>query len=98
MKGLGFTGVGSGGGGVERNGMYDSNLTKKDDWAVEAVLVGGSLDAEELVAGGVLRLRGRGGGMVGRRSYMCVNSASVGIGVVRALKKKRCYSRSKIGL
>ena len=98
MKGLGFTGAGSGGGGVERYGMYDSNLTKKDDWAVETVLVGGGLDAEELVAEGVLRLRGRGGGMVGRRSYMCVSSASVGIGVERALEGKRCYSRSKSGV
>lgn len=90
MKGLGLTGVGFGGDGVERNIMYDSNLARKDDWAVETVLVGsGGLDTEGLAAGGVLRLRGRGGGMVGRRSYMCVSSASVGIGVVRALGRKQ---------
>lgn len=86
MKGLGLTGVGSDGDGVERNRMYDSNLARKGDWGVATVLAGvGGLDTEELVAGGALRLRGRGGGMVGRSSYMCVSSTSVGSGVVRAL-------------
>jgi len=85
MKGLGLTGAGSGGDGVERNRMSNGNLARKDDWGVATVLVGGSLDTKELVAGGALRIRGRGGGMVGRPSYMCVSSASVGIGVVRAL-------------
>jgi len=86
MKGLGLTGAGSGSDCGERNRMYDSNLAKKDGWGRVTVPVGGDgLDTEVFVAGSALRLRGRGGGMVGRPSYMCESSASVGIGVVRAL-------------
>jgi len=86
MKGLGLTGADSGVDCVERNRMYDSSLARKDEWGLATVPVGGDgLDAEVLVAGGALRLRGRGGGMVGKPSYMCVSSANVGIGVVRAL-------------
>jgi len=83
MKGLGLSGAGSGGDCVERNRMYDSKLVRKD--LGTASVGGGGLDTEEDVAGGALRLRGRGGGMVGKPLYMCVSSASVGIGVARAL-------------
>ena len=90
MKGLGLTGARSGGDCVERNRMYDSNLAKRDDWSHETVPVGGDgLDWEEPVTDGALRLRGRGGGMTSRPSYMCVSSAIVGIGVVRALERKQ---------
>jgi hypothetical protein len=64
--------------------MHDSKLVRKD--LGTAPVSGGGLDTEEVVAGGALRLRGRGGGMVGKPLYMCVSSASVGIGVVRALE------------
>ena len=67
--------------------MYDSNLARKDDWGLATVPVGGGLETG-LVAGGTLRLRGRGSGRMGRPSYMCVSSASVGIGVLRALERK----------
>ncbi len=78
--------------------MYDSNLAKKDEWGLTTVPVGGDgLDTGVFVAGGALRLRGTGGGMVGRPSYMCASSASVGIGVIRALdRKQRCYSRPSV--
>ncbi len=38
---------------------------------------------------GGLRLRGTGGGMMGRSSYIYVSSVRVGIGVVRALGEGR---------
>lgn len=83
MKMLGLTGARSGVDCVERNRMYDGNLVRKEEWGLATVPVGG--DGLGTEAGGALRLRGRGGGMVGKLSYMCESSASVGIGVVRAL-------------
>jgi hypothetical protein len=88
MKGLGLTGADPGGGCVEQNRKYDSNLARKDDWGLATVPLGGGGLETGLVAGGALRLRGRGGGRMGRPSYMCVSSASVGIGVLRALERK----------
>lgn len=88
MKGLGLTCAGSGVDCVERINKYDSNLAKRDGGLATVPVGGDGLDAEVLIAGAALRLRGRGGGMVGRPSYMCESSASVGIGVVRALERK----------
>ena len=95
MKAFGLSCAGSDGDCVERNRMYDSNLAKKDEWGLVTVPEGDDdLVTEVFVAGGALRLRGRGGGTVGRPSYMCESSASVGIGVVRALERKQgCHSR-----
>jgi hypothetical protein len=89
MNGLILTGVGPDVGGEEYNGKYDNNLTRMDGRDIVSCPLGG----EGLGTTGFwevgLRLRGTGGGRTGSPSYMCVNSASVGIGVVRALGKKR---------
>jgi hypothetical protein len=84
MKGLILTVVASDAGGAERNGKCDSNLA--------SIVVSRPLGEDEGLGtapdfsdGGGLRLRGMGGGMMGRPSYICDNSVSVGIGVVRAL-------------
>jgi|SRR6267142_154203 len=83
MKGLILTGVASDAGGVERNGKCDSNLV--------SIVVSRPLGEDEGLGTAPdfsdrgLRLRGMGGGMMGRPSYICLNSVSVGIGVVRAL-------------
>jgi hypothetical protein len=83
MKGLILTGVISDAGGAERNGKWDSNLPR--------IVVSRPLGEDEGLgtapdfSDGGLRLRGMGGGMMGRPSYTCVNSVSMGIGVVRAL-------------
>ena len=85
MKGLILTGVTFAAGGAERNGRCDSNLVRKDD--VESRPLGEyeGLGMAPSFSDGGLRLRGMGGGRMGRSSYICVNSVSVGIGVERAL-------------
>ena len=77
-------------GGEEYNEKYDNNLIRKDGRdIVSHPLVGVELGAGTGFSEGGLRLRGTGGGMTGRPSYICVNSASVGIGVLRALGTDR---------
>jgi hypothetical protein len=99
MNGLILTGVGPDVGGEEYNEKYDNNLTRKDDRdIVSRPLRGEGLDARTGFSGGGLRLRGTGGGMTGRPSYTWVNSASVGIGVVRALLGGKDRFISYLGL
>jgi hypothetical protein len=92
-NGLILTGGGPGAGGEEYNEKYDNNPVTKDERDVASCpLGGGGPVTVTAFSDDGLRLRGRGGGMTGRPSYMCVNSASVGIGVVRALGKDRHQS------
>ena len=90
MKGFTLTGVGSDVGGVEWDDKkYDNHLERKDEWEVVSRPLGreGFGTAPGFSEGG-LRLRGMGGGMTGRPSYRSVSSASVGMGVVRALGER----------
>ena len=90
MKGLTLTGVGSDVGGVEWDEKKcDNHLDRKDEWDVVSRPLGreGFGIAPGFSEGG-LRLRGMGGGMTGRPPYRCVSSASVGMGVVRALRER----------
>jgi hypothetical protein len=88
MNGLVLTGVCPDVGGEEYKEKYDNNLIRKEGWdIVSCPLVEEELSTRTGFSEGGLRLRGTGGGMTGRPSYRCVNSASVGIGVVRALGK-----------
>ena len=90
MNGLVLTGVCPDVGGEEYNEKYDNNLNRKDGRdIVSHPLVEVELGAGTGFSEGGLRLRGTGGGMTGRPSYRCVNSASVGIGVARALGTDR---------
>ena len=90
MNGLVLTGVCPDVGGEEYNKKYDNNRIRKDGRdIVSRPLVEVELGARTDFSEGGLRLRGTGGGMTGRPSYICVNSASVGIGVVRALGTDR---------
>ena len=99
MNGLILTGAGPGVGGEEYNEKYDNNLaTKEGRDVVSSPLGGKGLGTGAAFSDGGLRLRGRGGGMTGRPSYICVNSASVGIGVVRALGKDHRQSAFYIDL
>lgn len=98
MNGLILTGVCPGAGGEEYNEKYDKNLTRMDGRdIVSCPLKGADLGTRTGFSEGGLRLRGTGGGMTGRPSYICVNSASVGIGVVRALRISHQLSRSSLG-
>lgn len=86
MNGLILTGVCPSVGGEEYD-KYDNNPTRKDGRdIVSCPLKGADLGTRTGFSERGLRLRGTGGGMTGRPSYTCVNSASVGIGVVRALE------------
>jgi hypothetical protein len=87
MKGLTLTGVGSDVGGVEwGRKKCDSHIERKDEWEVVShPLEGEGFGTAPDFSEGGLRLRGMGGGMTGRPPYRCVSSASVGMGVARAL-------------
>jgi hypothetical protein len=89
MNGLILIGVGPDVDGEQYNGKYDSNLIRKDGRDIVSCLLGGVGRGTTGFWEGGLRLRGTGGGRTGSPSYMCVNSASVGIGVARALGKNR---------
>lgn len=90
MNGLVLTGVCPDVGGEEYNEKYDNNLISRDGRdIVSGPLVEVELGARTGFSEGGLRFRGTGGGMTGRPLYICVNSASVGIGVVRALGADR---------
>ena len=87
-NGLILTGAGPGVGGEEYSEKKDNNLATKDGRDVVSSPLGGEgLETGTAFSDGGLSLRGWGGGMTGRPSYIRVNSASVGIGVVRALGK-----------
>lgn len=89
MNGLILTVVGPEVGCEEYNRKYDNNLIRKDGGDIVSCLLGGAGRGATGFWEGGLRLRGTGGGRKGSPSYMCVNSASVGIGIVRALGKNR---------
>lgn len=98
INGLTLTDVCPEVGGEEYNEKYDSNLTRKDvQDIVSCPLEGVDLGAGIGLSEGGLRLRGTGGGITGRPSYICVNSDNVGIGVVRALKIDHRLYRSSLG-
>jgi hypothetical protein len=87
MNGLILTGVCPDVGGEEYNEKYDNNLIRKEGRDIVSCPLVEELGTRTGFSEGGLRLRGTGGGMTGRPSYICVNSANVGIGVVRALAK-----------
>jgi len=89
MKGFTLTGLGSDVGGVEWDeNKCDNRLERKDEWDVVSPLGREGFGIAPGFSEGGLRLRGMGGGMTGRPPYRCVSSASVGMGVVRALGER----------
>ena len=90
MKGLTLADVGSDVGDVDCDGKkYDDHRERKDEWeAGSRLLRRESFGTAPVFSDGGWRLRGMGGGITGRPSYRCVISASVGMGVIRALRER----------
>jgi hypothetical protein len=90
MKGLTLTDVGSDVGSVEwGRKKYDDHLDRKDESeAVSRLLGREGFGTAPVFSEGGWRLRGMGGGITGRSPYRCVISASVGMGVIRALRER----------
>ena len=90
MKGLTLTDVASDVGGVEWDGKkYDAHLERKDECeAVSRLLGREGIGTAPIFSEEGWRLRGMGGGIIGRPPYRCVISASVGMGVIRALRER----------